>query len=354
MGQALGRLSYLFFTFLPDQLFAKLPVTHADLTGRTYLVSGSNTGIGLGLAIHLARLNPGHLILAVRDLQKGEAAKQAILAQTGFAGLLEVWELDMADFGSVRRFAERANSTLRRLDGAVLNAGIHPAKWDVTCDGWEKTLQVNVLSTGLLGVLLLPLLQSATRLPPPHADASQMPPHLTFTGSGGDTLLLIFIALFTLWWLALFLAKFAEKNAPNILQALNGKRESDHKDRYPTSKLLLLFLTREIAALHQAEGVVVNVVDPGLCVSELGRDMDLKPALLFILRRLGWNTAKGALNLLYAVLSPTPPGAYISAGEIRQPSFWSRSVEGKRVQKQIWTEMVDVWRGVAPVMAEIN
>ncbi|KAJ7656357.1 hypothetical protein DFH06DRAFT_1199337 [Mycena polygramma] len=338
MGQALGRLSYLFFTFLPDQLFAKLPVTHADLTGRTYLVSGSNTGIGLGLAIHLARLNPGRLILAVRDLQKGEAAKQAILAQTGFAGLLEVWELDMADFGSVGRFAERANSTLKRLDGAVLNAGIHPAKWDVTRDGWEKTLQVNVLATGLLGVLLLPLLQSTTRLPPPHADyASQTPPHLTFTGSG-----------------ALFLAKFAEKTATNILQALSDETKSNHKDRYPTSKLLLLFLTREIAALPQAEGVVVNVVDPGLCVSELGRDMDLKPALLFILTRLGWTTAKGALNLLYAVLNPTPPGAYISAGEIRQPSSWSRSVQGIRVQKQIWAEMLDVWRGVAPVMAETN
>jgi NAD(P)-dependent dehydrogenase (short-subunit alcohol dehydrogenase family) len=139
MGQAFGRLRYLFFTFLPDQLLAKLPVTRADLVGRTFLVTGSNTGIGLALAIHLARLNPGHLILGVRDLRKGETAKQEIVAQTGFTGLLEVWELDMAEFGSVKRFAERANSTLKRLDGAVLNAGIHANKWDVTTDGWEKT-----------------------------------------------------------------------------------------------------------------------------------------------------------------------------------------------------------------------
>lgn len=38
--------------------------------------------------------------------------------------------------------------------------------------------------------------------------------------------------------------------------------------------------------------------------------------------RLGWTTAKGALNLLYAVLTPTPPGAYISGGEIRQYGYF--------------------------------
>ncbi|KAJ7854123.1 hypothetical protein B0H13DRAFT_2358602 [Mycena leptocephala] len=327
MGQAFGRLRYLFFTFLPDQLLAKLPVTRADLVGRTFLVTGSNTGIGLALAIHLARLNPGHLILAVRDLRKGETAKQEIVAQTGFTGLLEVWELDMAEFGSVKRFAERANSTLKRLDGAVLNAGVHANKWDVTTDGWEKTAS---------GILLLPLLHSTARLPPPHPDASQTPPHLTFTGSG-----------------ALFLASFPEKTAPNILQVLNDEGKTNAKDRYPTSKLLDLFLAREIAGLPKAQGVVVNVVDPGLCISELGRDMDLKPAVLFILMRLGWTTAKGALNLLYAVLTPTPPGAYISAGEIRQPSSWSRSRDGLRVQKQVWNEMMDVWRRIAPEVAEI-
>ncbi|KAJ6620576.1 hypothetical protein B0H10DRAFT_1791582 [Mycena sp. CBHHK59/15] len=263
MGQALSPLRFLFFSFLPDQLFAKLPTTHADLTGRTFLVTGSNTGLGLGLAIHLARLNPAQLILAVRDLKKGDAAKAKIMAQTGFAGSLEVWELDMADFGSVKRFAERANTTLKRLDGVVLNAGIHAGKWDVTSDGWEKTLQVNVLSTGLLGILLLPLLQATTKLSPPHPDAPQTPPHLTFTGSG-----------------ALFLAKFAEKSASNILQELNDKAKSVQKDRYATSKLLDLFLAREIAELPKAEGVVVNVVDPGLCISELGRDVEIKPVVL--------------------------------------------------------------------------
>jgi hypothetical protein len=135
----MGQVFSFFFTFLRVQLFAKLPDTHADLTGRTFLVTGSNTGLGLALAIHLARLNPALLILAVRDLKKGDAAKETVIAETGFKGPIEVWELDMADFASVRRFAERATTTLKRLDGAVLNAGINAWKWGLTGDGWEKT-----------------------------------------------------------------------------------------------------------------------------------------------------------------------------------------------------------------------
>ncbi|KAJ6620578.1 hypothetical protein B0H10DRAFT_1064528 [Mycena sp. CBHHK59/15] len=49
-----------------------------------------------------------------------------------------------------------------------------------------------------------------------------------------------------------------------------------------------------------------------LCVSELGRDLNLGSAVLAFYKRVGWTTDKGALNLLYALLTPTPPGAYIA------------------------------------------
>ncbi|KAJ7180936.1 hypothetical protein C8R46DRAFT_1319409 [Mycena filopes] len=254
MGQTLS----FFSKFFGDQMFAKLPGTdtYAALTGRTFVVTGSNTGIGFGLALHLARLQAAQLILAVRDLKKGEAAKESIIAQTGFKGSLEVWELDMADFSSVKRFAERANTTLKRLDGVNLNAGINMWEWKPTADGWERILQINALSTGLLAVLLLPLLQATTKLP--HPDATRTPPHMVFTGSAG-----------------MFMAKFKERSGPNLLETLNDEKKSDIMDRYFTSKLFDLFIAREIASLSQAQGVVVNVVDPGLCKSEIGRDVDL-------------------------------------------------------------------------------
>jgi NAD(P)-dependent dehydrogenase (short-subunit alcohol dehydrogenase family) len=76
----------------------------------------------------------------VRNSEKGNAAKARILEETSYAGELEVWELDMASFASVTSFAARAKQKLPRLDGAVLNAGIHIREWRATSDGWEETL----------------------------------------------------------------------------------------------------------------------------------------------------------------------------------------------------------------------
>ncbi|KAF7333452.1 ATP-dependent DNA helicase PIF1 [Mycena venus] len=337
MGQALASAHYLVFGLLYDQLFAKLRPTYADLAGRTYLITGSNSGLGLAIAVHLARLNPQRLILAVRSLDKGAAAKTEIVSQTGFSGDIDVWELDMESFASVKQFAERARTSLTRLDGAILNAGIHAKEWGVTGDGWERVLQVNILSTGLLGVLLLPLLQKTTRLPAPKPNASpQVLPHLTITGSGAQ-----------------FRARFAAKTAPSILQAMNTPHPSIKSDRYESSKLFNLFLAREIAQLHQAEGVVVNVVHPGLVLSDIGRDYNFGPFVMLFWRWLGWTPAEGSLNLLYGVLSPTPPGAYIRTCQVHPPPAWVTTKAGAHVQKRVWNEMVEVWGQISPEIDSI-
>ncbi|KAF8216851.1 hypothetical protein K438DRAFT_1558795 [Mycena galopus ATCC 62051] len=331
----LEQLRFLAFSFLPDQFFSKLPATHVDLTARTFVVTGSNTGLGLATAIHLARMNPAHLILAVRDPKKGNAAKDEIVAETGFAGLLEVWELDMADFASVKRFVERVN-TLERLDGAVLNAGINVPSWDKLIPLKSSSFQVNMLATGLLGVLLLPILKKTAQFPLPHPDAPKMSPHLTITGSGAQ-----------------FLAEFPEKTAPEILKALNDESKNTKKrDRYPTSKLLLILYARAMAELPSAEGVIVNIADPGLCISSIGAEYNLGS---FLVRRVAWTTTKGALNLVYAALKPMPSGAYISSCEIRQcvTTAWSRSEDGMRVQKKVWGEMVEVWSAASPDVESI-
>ncbi|KAJ7714753.1 hypothetical protein B0H16DRAFT_1617929 [Mycena metata] len=330
----LEQLGYLLFSFLPDQFFTKLPVIDADLTGRTVVVTGSNTGLGLSSAIHLARMKPARLILAVRDLKKGNAAKEEIISETSFAGRLEVWELDMADFGSVKRFVDQANTTLERLDSVILNAGINVPSWDITVDGWEKTFQVNMLATGLLGILLLPLLKKTAKTPLP--DAPPMAPHLTITGSGSH-----------------YLALFPEKDAPEILKALNDESRSIKRDRYPTSKLLILLYTRVLAQLPAAEGVIINVSDPGLCISSIGSEYNLGAFSMFLIRRIAWTTTMGSLNLVYAALKPAPSGSYISYCELRPTLPWSTSEDGLRVQKKIWNEMVEVWSAASPDVADI-
>lgn len=71
----------------------------AALTGRTALVTGVNSGLGLEVAVHLARLDPKVLLLAVRSAAKGEAAREEVAERSGLdKGRIEVWELDMASF----------------------------------------------------------------------------------------------------------------------------------------------------------------------------------------------------------------------------------------------------------------
>ncbi|KAJ7872090.1 hypothetical protein B0H13DRAFT_1895485 [Mycena leptocephala] len=71
----------------------------------------SNIGLGPAPAIHLPRMNPAHLILAVHDIKKRNATNN-----------------DNKYNITVTRFIERANTTLERLDGAILNAGINTTK----------------------------------------------------------------------------------------------------------------------------------------------------------------------------------------------------------------------------------
>lgn len=75
--------------------------TPALLTGRTVVVTGANAGFGLETAIHLARLEPAQIILAVRTIAKGETAKATVSEKTGLPGSnTSVWELDLASFAS--------------------------------------------------------------------------------------------------------------------------------------------------------------------------------------------------------------------------------------------------------------
>ncbi|KAL8290473.1 hypothetical protein RQP46_002731 [Phenoliferia psychrophenolica] len=240
-----------------DQL-RRLPApTKYDLAGRVIIVTGSNVGLGLEAARHFATMRPLKLILAVRSVGKGEAAKRSIVESTGCSGdSVEVWELDMANFESVRKFARRAQEDLGRLDILLANAGLAPPspEWTSTQDGFEITLEVNAINTGLLALLLLPLSKRTAALPTPPSSPN-LTPHITIVGSELH-----------------FWAAFKMHADPHPITALNDKAKYDAMDRYPTTKLLNLFLARKIATLA-GEDVIVNVTNPGLCHSQLFRSM---------------------------------------------------------------------------------
>ena len=127
--------------FLHSQFFVTPAVPSTDCTGKTIIVTGANVGLGKEAARHYVRLNAEKVILACRSLDKGEAAKKDLESSTGRSGAVEVWQLDLSSYESVKQFAERAKS-LRRLDSIVENAGISTRSFKAL-EGNESTSKHN-------------------------------------------------------------------------------------------------------------------------------------------------------------------------------------------------------------------
>ena len=118
----------------------------SDLSGRTAVVTGANSGIGLVAAAELARAG-AHVVFAVRDLERGRAAAAKV------SGSTEVRRLDLADLASVREFAEGWDGP---LDLLINNAGVMMLPEQRTRDGFETQFGTNHLGHFALTNLLLP------------------------------------------------------------------------------------------------------------------------------------------------------------------------------------------------------
>ena len=131
-----------------------------DQRGRTAVITGANSGIGLEAARELARAG-AHVVMACRDTTKGDAAAHAIRKELPSAEL-EVAALDLASLDSVRAFAGRYPH--ERLDLLINNAGVMAPPYTKTIDGFELQFATNHLGHfALTGLLLDKLLAT------PHA-----------------------------------------------------------------------------------------------------------------------------------------------------------------------------------------
>jgi NAD(P)-dependent dehydrogenase (short-subunit alcohol dehydrogenase family) len=115
-----------------------------DQHGRTAIVTGANSGLGLSAARELARRG-AHVVLACRDLKKGAQAQSAIEARVPDA-TVELAALDLADLGSVKAFAQDFLAAAHPgLDLLVNNAGVMAPPRRQTKDGFELQFGTNVL-----------------------------------------------------------------------------------------------------------------------------------------------------------------------------------------------------------------
>ncbi|OCK74910.1 retinol dehydrogenase 12 [Lepidopterella palustris CBS 459.81] len=314
--------------FLYSQFFRTPPYPTGNFSGKTVIITGSNVGLGKEAARHYARLGAGKLILAVRSVDKGQAAKEDIVRTTGHQNT-HVWKLDMSDYGSVQAFTKRADTELDRVDIFIANAGVVRAEYHEV-NGHEEAISVNVIATFLLMANMMPKMRET-------AARFHTRPTFAVTGSGAYTQ-----------------TTFPQRSAPNgaILTTLSD-RETSKKywlQQYPVSKLVQLLFVRGIADQHPASKfpVTINIANPGLCHSELARDMNGLGFRLFKLI-VARSTEVGSRTLVHAGASGVEThGKYLSDCIIEEPTALVTDAAGQESQKRITDEVLKAIDAIQP------
>lgn len=126
------------------------PVDIPDLTGKVAVVTGANIGLGLEIARRLAQHN-ATTILACRNLDKANTAKEALLSELGREKTIFTMKLDVSSFASVKQFAQDFKQCYDRLDIMMCNAGVMALQErHESVDGFELQLATNHLGHFLL------------------------------------------------------------------------------------------------------------------------------------------------------------------------------------------------------------
>lgn len=269
-----------------------------DLTGKVYVVTGSNSGIGLVTVETLAKQG-ATVVLACRRTAEGEREKARIEA-AGAKGKVEVAALDLAELASVRAFAERFLAAHEALHGLVNNAGVMNTGGGRTRDGFETQLGTNHLGHYLLTELLLPALERGA---PSRVVILSSCYHDVAQGREGHI---------------------------DFDDLMFERRPYDGWASYAQSKLANLLHARSLSRRVKAKGITAVSVHPGWVRTNLIRgsmpvwmqDTLLRPFMHLAGMIEPW---EGAQTTLYALLSPEVEqhaGAFYSQlGMYRDKSF---------------------------------
>jgi NAD(P)-dependent dehydrogenase (short-subunit alcohol dehydrogenase family) len=249
-----------------------------DQTGRTFVVTGANSGIGFETSRRLAAAG-AHVVLACRDLGRGREAAARI------AGSTEVRELDTGSLASIRAFADGFD---RPFDVLINNAGIMAVDEARSVDGFELQLATNFLGAFALTGLLLD----------------------RFT----DRVVMV--------------SSQAHRIGRIALDDLNRRRRRYSRwGAYGQSKLADLMFAYDLQHRFTAAGSRLRAVaaHPGTASTNLTRGLHMPPWVeavsVAIINGLGQPSEGGALPILYAATVPDlPGGSYVGPdgpGEMR-------------------------------------
>lgn len=285
-----------------------MPFTAADVpdqSGKTIMVTGANTGLGLETSTVLAAKG-ARVLLACRDEAKARAAIVKIRETAPSADLAFV-PLDQGDPDSIRAAANLAAAE-PRLDVLINNAGVMMPPLALTKFGVEQQFGVNHLGTFALTSLLLPKL----------------------TQTAGSRVAIT--------------ASLAHKGNRLDLTNLDGARGYSRGRSYVASKLANLLFLFELDRRLRVAGSPVAVVGchPGVAATDLMRHFAarrlLNPLCSWILN----TAATGAWPTLHAATGPIRPGGYYGPqqrGEMRGPSGEAKRTpmaQDPRLARELW------------------
>ncbi len=281
-----------------------------DQTGRVAVITGSNTGIGY----HTAEILAGHgalVVLAVRDLEKGNAAAKRINSASPQARV-EVQELDLSSLASVREAAAAVGTAHPRIDLLINNAGVMYTPKQRTVDGFELQFGVNHLGHFALTGLLLPRMMRVKR-------------SRVVTVSSMAHRIMAAIHFDDLQW----------EHGYNRISA------------YGQSKLANLMFTYELQRRLAAKrrSTIAVAAHPGTANTELTRHLPplLRPADRLLMPLVVQSAAMGALPTLRAATDPEVTGGqYYGPSGIGEQRGYPKLVDASKqaheveLQQRLW------------------
>ncbi|KAK3800256.1 hypothetical protein RRG08_018866 [Elysia crispata] len=239
------------------------------LSGKTVIITGANTGIGKETARDLARRG-GRIILACRNLEKGENARREIAEDTNNQEVI-FKELDLSSFASIQKFAKDFNETESRLDILINNAGVMACPKMLTQDGLEMQIGTNHFGHFLLTELVMDKLKASS------------PSRIVILSSAAHS-----------WGTINF-------------EDLNSEKSYSSFAAYQQSKLANVLHALELSNRLKGTGVTVNSVHPGIVNTELARYMNsacMKCLLVPLAKFVLLSPEQGAQTTLHCALNP--------------------------------------------------
>jgi len=277
---------------------------HADLTGRTCMITGATSGIGRAAALGLARLGKPSLVLVARSPERAEETAEAIRRETGNDDVT-VLLADLSSQAEIRRLADEFLATQRPLHVLLNNAGVFMLRREETVDGLETTFAVNHLGYFLLTNRLLDRIVASA------------PARIVNVAA----------------------AAHAQSGGPLDFDDLQSRLGFYSPMKvYGKSKLANILFTRELARRLEGTGVTANCLHPGFVGSNFARNSLPGAIGMVLLRPFARSPEKGAETAIHLCASPEVDGVsgkYFMDGRERFPKSYAQRDEDAR---RLWAE----------------